>query len=153
MPVVPSNAVRVFFYGSFINSRVLENAGVEPRQLEVARLPGFDLRIEPLANLVRSERHAVYGVLCQVTHGELDALYHQDWVGTYLPEAVLVETLDGKKAPALCYFAPSPKVAPASDEYVDRIADAARDYGFPDWYLQRVDGFRSRVRQRADGET
>ncbi|MDE3195336.1 MAG: glycosyltransferase, partial [Acidobacteriota bacterium] len=36
---------------------------------------GFDIVIETLATLVRSDRHCVYGIACQVTHEELRGLY------------------------------------------------------------------------------
>ena len=46
----------VFFYGSYLNMNVLVEVNIAVLQWEVARLPGFDLRIAPRANLVRSER-------------------------------------------------------------------------------------------------
>src|SRR5262245_2360875 len=135
--------VRVFFYGSFINRAVLAEAGLVPERVEVARLWGFDIRIQPLANLVRSDQHCVYGVICQATHAELARLYSQAWVSTYLPEAVMVETEGGRLLPALCYIAPSPTPAPAAGDYIDRIAGPAREYGFPDWYIDRLESFRA----------
>ena len=44
--------VWTFFYGSFINLDVLKQAGYVPERFEVARLNGFDIHIQPLANLV-----------------------------------------------------------------------------------------------------
>jgi aminoglycoside 6'-N-acetyltransferase I len=131
-----------FFYGSFINLDVLKQAGYVPGRVEVARLHGFDIRIRPLANLVRSERHSVYGILATATHEQLRRLYAQGWVGTYLPEPVLVETRDGTWRPALCYIAPSSEDRPASDDYIDRIVGPARGHGFPDWYVARLESFR-----------
>jgi hypothetical protein len=136
--------VWVFFYGSFINRDVLKQAGYVPDRFEVARLNGFDIQIRPLANLVRSGRHCVYGIVAPATHEQLRRLYSQDWVGTYLPEAVLVETPDGTLRPALCFIAPSPEERPAADDYIDRIVGPARKYGFPDWYVARLESFRPR---------
>jgi hypothetical protein len=73
--------VWVFFYGSFINREVLARGGFVPDRIEVARLSGFDILVETLATLVRSDRHCVYGIVCQATHGELRGLYGQDWLG------------------------------------------------------------------------
>src|SRR6516162_7636289 len=53
----------------------------------------------------------------------------------HLPEAVLVETLDGMLKPALCYIAPSMEDRPATNEYIDRIVGPARRHGFPAWYV------------------
>ena len=135
--------VRVFFYGSFINRKVLAEVDMVPDRVEVGRLSGFDIRIQPLANLVRSDRHCVYGLVCESTHEDLGRLYGQDWVGTYLPEAVLVETSAGRLLPALCYIAPVGEPSQATSAYIERITVPAREYGFPRWYLQRLDSFRN----------
>jgi hypothetical protein len=79
--------VWTFFYGSFINLDVLQQGGFVPEQYEVAKLNGFDIRIQPLATLVRSDQHCVYGIVASGTHEQLRRLYSQDWVGVYLPRA------------------------------------------------------------------
>jgi hypothetical protein len=71
------HAVWTFFYGSFINRDVLKQAGYVPERVEVARLSGFDISIRPLANLVRSGQHCVFGILAQATHEQLRRLYSQ----------------------------------------------------------------------------
>ena len=139
---VTETSARVFFYGSFMSTAVLQQAGIEPRSVEVTRLSGFDIHIGPLANVVRSERHMVYGIVCDLTHSDLSRLYGQDWVGHYFPEAVLVETGAGALLPALCYVAPVRRTGPAAGDYVDRIVDAAREHGFPEWYVGRLESFR-----------
>jgi hypothetical protein len=137
--------VWTFFYGSYINFNVLKEVNLTPEQWAVARLHGFDIRIEPRANLVRSGQHSVYGIMATATHAELSRLYThaKDLLGeVYLPEAVLVETLDGRWQPAMCYICPDMEPRPAANDYIDRIAGPAREYGFPDWYIQRLESFR-----------
>ena len=136
--------VRVFFYGSYINFEVLTEVNLSPAKWEVARLPGFDISIKPRANLVRSDRALVYGIVAQATHAELTRLYThaQQILGEiYLPEAVLVETLDGKWMPAMTYICPAMEERPAEAAYVNRIAGPARRLGFPSWYVDRIEGF------------
>ena len=106
---MPEPTIWVFFYGSYINMDVLREVEYTPEKWEVASLAGFDICIRPRANLVRSDQHSVYGILATGTHAELGRLYvhAKDVLGeTYLPEAVLAETLDGKWNPALCYVCP-----------------------------------------------
>jgi hypothetical protein len=136
--------VWTFFYGSFINLEVLREVGLVPDAVEVAKLTGFDIRIQPLANLVRADERCVYGITATATHRELSRLYayaESALGGTYLPEAVLVETLDRRFRPALCYIAPAMEPRTADREYVDRIIEPAKEYGFPDWYLEHLAGF------------
>ena len=134
-----------FFYGSYINLHVLKEVGLVPERWEVARLSGFDIRIAPRANLVRSDEHCVYGIVATATQEELGRLYaHARSVlgEIYLPEAVLVETRDGAWRPALCYLAPAMEPRPAENDYIDRIAGPARELGFPDWYVRRIESHR-----------
>ena len=137
--------VWVFFYGSYMNFDVLKEVSFVPEQWEVARVNGFDIVIQPRANLVRSDRRCVYGILATATHAELDRLYaHAKGVlgETYLPEAVLTETLSGTWRPALCYIAPTMEASPAAKDYIERIVKAAREYNFPRWYIERLEGFQ-----------
>jgi hypothetical protein len=137
--------VWVFFYGSYMNFEVLREVDLAPAQWEVAVVSGFDIRIQPRANLVPSAEHRVYGIMATATHSELGRLYAhaKDVLGeTYLPQAVLAETTAGTIRPALCYIAPQMEPRPATADYVERIVKPARQFGFPDWYLQRLQRFR-----------
>src|SRR5260370_33527865 len=89
-----------------MNLDVLKQGGYVPERYEVAKLNGYDIRIRPLATLVRSDQHCVYGIVAFGTHEHLRRLYSQDWVGTYLPEPVLVESLNGKWRAGGCARSP-----------------------------------------------
>jgi hypothetical protein len=137
--------VWVFFYGSYMNFAVLREVGLVPEQWEAARLDGFDICIRPRANLVRFDRHCVYGIVATATHAELARLYAhaREVLGeVYLPEAVLVQTRAGLWRPALCYLCPEMTPRPADNAYVERIVAPARAFGFPDWYIARLESFR-----------
>ena len=87
----------------------------------------------------------VYGIVVKVTRTELARLYdHAKDVlgGTYHPEPVVVDTESGERRAALCYIAPSMEPRAANNEYIDRIVGPAREFGFPDWYIQRLESFR-----------
>jgi hypothetical protein len=137
--------VWTFFYGSFINLDVLKQVDYVPERYDVAKLSGFDIRIRPLANLVRSDKHSVYGIVATATHEELRRLYayaRDALGGAYLPEPVLVETSDGMWRPAFCYLATGMEPHPATTDYFDHIVGAARQHEFPDWYVARLEAFR-----------
>ena len=137
--------VWVFLYGSYMNFEVLREVNLVPPHCEVATLSGFDISIRPRANLLPSDQHRVYGIVTTATHSELQRLYGhaKDVLGeTYLPQAVLTEGLDGKLRPALCYIAPAMEPRPATRDYVDRIVAPATEFGFPRWYIERLESFR-----------
>ena len=133
-----------FFYGSYLNLDVLREVGIEPGAWETAHLRGFDIRIAPRANLVSTATGLVYGIVATLTHAELDRLYThaKDVLGeVYLPEAVLVHTQSDVDRPALCYISHHMIERPAEADYVERIVQPARQYGFPDWYIERLASF------------
>jgi hypothetical protein len=133
-----------FFYGSYMSLDVLAEVDIVPEAWEVARLDGYDLTIGPRANLVESELASVYGIIATASHEELERLYAhaRDVLGeVYWPHAVIVETASGATVPALCYITDTMKPGPAAADYVGRIAGPARAYGFPAWYVERIESF------------
>ena len=105
-----------------------------------ARLNGFELSIRPRVNLMRSDRSCVYGA-----NEDLARLYStlEELFGLkYFPEPVLAEAFDGTVRPVLCYIAPRMDDAPATIEYVDQLAEAARSVGLPEWCAEFVESFR-----------
>jgi cation transport regulator ChaC len=135
--------VWTFFYGSFMNPAVLAKADVHPTELRKARLDGWELTIAPRANLAPSKRGAVFGILAQLTHAELDKLYTKDWFGfgTYLPEAVVVTDANGRQVPAMCYVAWQAASGKPTEEYIERMVSIAHAYSFPDDYIRHIESF------------
>ena len=143
---MPEPKVWTFFYGSYMNFDVLNEVNLKLERWEVAKLSGFDIRIQPRADLLRSDQHCVYGIIATATHQKLERLYahaKNELGEIYLPEAMLVETRDGKWKPALCYICPDMESKPADNAYVERIAKPTREFGFPEWYIKRIESFLS----------
>lgn len=135
--------IAAFFYGSFIRRDVMALGGFHPDKVEVGKLNGYDIAFDPHANIFRSGQHAVCGVLVYPSHEELNKLYSRDGVGVFLPEAVIVETSDNRMLPAICYMPPGRKSDPADLAYVELIIKAAKEHGFPQWYLSRLEELRA----------
>jgi len=134
--------VWVFFYGSYINPKVLAEVNLELRDVQVASLGGFALTITPRANLVEETGACAYGIVATATHDELDRLYqHAEKVlgQLYRPRPVLVRSQDGQYRPALTYLCNDLSGELADGAYVDRILEPAREYGFPAWYIRHVE--------------
>ena len=141
-----SSKVWVFFYGSYMNFDVLKEVDLEPEEWEVARAPGFDIHIGPRANLIRSDEHIVWGINATATHAELSRLYGDHAKGvlgeTYLPEAILTYSPDGRFRAAMTYICPGMAPGPVESAYVERIAGPARKHRFPEPYIRRIESFR-----------
>lgn len=126
-----------FFYGGLINPQVMERVGMAPERQEVALLPGYELQISPLFNLVPNERQVAYGLLLYVTHREIEHVYGQ-LKAKYLPYPVLAQDLDDRTRPAICYIVPSMEPGQAEADYVNSLLKPAEALGFPDWYLALI---------------
>src|SRR5262245_55422919 len=90
--------VRIFFYGTFMNSRVLGEYGITPQELIPASVDGFTLTIRPRANLEPADSSSVYGTVATLAHVEVNLLYKDllDRYGlTYLPHRVQAHTSGG----------------------------------------------------------
>src|SRR5215210_8061446 len=100
--------VEVFFYGLFMDESLLREKGLNPAGRRPASVENFRLVIGERATLVPSAGGEAHGVLYSLTHGEVDALYTEDSVSAYRPEAVCAQLADGTIVPALCFNLPSP---------------------------------------------
>lgn len=135
-----NSSVWVFFYGGLINPRILDKVGMKPKRQEAATLSGFDIRISPYVNLVRSPGHTAFGLLMEVDRAELEHTYSQ-LKTKYLPEAVIVSDSAGHLRPALCYIVPDMPPGPAEVDHVEALATAGENLGFPQWYLAKIRSF------------
>jgi hypothetical protein len=62
--------VWTFFYGSYINLNVLKEVDLIPEQYEVARLPGFDIHIGPLAQNISGAKRVLIPKAGHLPHME-----------------------------------------------------------------------------------
>ncbi len=124
---------------------MLEKAGIAKRAFAPAMISGFELVVAPYANLVESGDGVVYGILANVTHKELEQLYgtHRKKLTDidYFPEAVLVQTRGGKIVAATVYIAAAESTGTPDKTYINLMKKAASDYGFPQWYQDRIAAF------------
>ena len=138
-----SKIVSVFFYGSFMRPEVLAKSAVHPAKFEVAKLNGYDIALDPHANIFPHPMTCVYGILIRASHAELDRLYGVKGVGVFLPEAVLVTVNDTHWVPALCFIPPSRNLQGPDTAYLERLIEAAHLRGLPQGYIARLERFRA----------
>ena len=131
--------VAVFFYGLFMDEALLREKGLQPEDCRVASVENFRLAIGARATLVPCAGATVHGVLYSLTRGEVDALYAEDSVSAYRPEAVAARLADGEIVPALCFNLP----APPSDgernaQYASKLRELAGRIGLPPDYVSSI---------------
>lgn len=137
-----SSKVWVFFYGTIMDPRVLREYGVTPDRVVSARLAGFRLSVRPRPNLVPAEDSCAFGSLMKVAREDLSRIYElleERFALRYLPEAVMVETLEGWLCPALCYVVPDMAAAPPDAEFVKQLAECVRTMQLPESYATYIE--------------
>jgi hypothetical protein len=134
-----SRRIEVFFYGLFMDADLSRKQGVNPANIRPASIPGFALRIGLRATLIRVPTAVAYGILMELTHGEVEQLYSDSTVRVYRPEAVLCELKDGSHVPALCFnLLEPPRAEEANSEYAAKLRALATRLGLPSDYIDRI---------------
>ena len=130
--------MKVFFYGLFMDERLLATKGIAPSGIRPGFVDGYGLRIGERATLVPRPGSRAYGVMMEIARDEIEQLYSEVSVADYLPEPVIVEVEDGKRLEATCYNLPGDKGTGANKEYAASLLELATRLGFPDSYLDQI---------------
>ena len=130
--------MRVFFYGLFMDERLLGTKDIRPTSTSVGFVDGYGLCIGERATLLRRPNDRAYGVVMDIAPNEATELYAEDSVADYLPEPVTVELVDGTQVEATCYNLPSAKIAGTNKDYAESLVKVAIRLGFPDSYIEQI---------------
>ena len=134
-----SRRIDVFFYGLFMDERLLLEKGVNPIDRRLAELENFQLVITRRASLVPAESQVVHGVVFSLTHDEIDSLYADPSVSMYRPEAVLARLSDGNSIPCLCFNLPRVNTTDQRNaDYAAKLRTLATRLNLPDSYVQTI---------------
>lgn len=142
---MPDKCSWVFFYGLYMDFEILHEHGLIVQQWEVAKLDGYVFRIGSWGYLEQSDSNCVYGVSVFAKQKEIAKLYSPETSTLpvdYFPEPVLVAGRDGRLRNALCYVATSEPKGAVNVNYINGMVKLAQHFGFPDWYVERLEGFR-----------
>ncbi len=131
--------VNVFFYGLFMDEALLRGKGLNPSDRRLASVENFRLVIGTRATLVPCAGATAHGVLFSLTRGELDALYSEESVSAYRPEAVTARPAGGGAVAALCFNLPAPPPpGERNPHYAARLRELARRIGLPRAYVSSM---------------
>ena len=130
--------VEVFFYGLFMDMRLLRERGLHPANPRHAWVDGFALRIGERATLVPASGR-VHGILATLPEAELTALYSDPSVAGYRAEMVTAHVDAATPVGASCYNLPADTaLGPANSRYATRLADLAHELDLPQEYVRRI---------------
>lgn len=130
--------MRVFFYGLFMDEKLLATRGIEPSEVNLGFVDGYGLRIGERATLVHRPDSRAYGAVMDIAASEAAELYADESVADYIPEPVIVELMDGTQVEATCYNLPIDAVTGVNRKYAKSLLDVATRLDFPDSYLDQI---------------
>ena len=130
--------MEVFFYGLFMDVRLLTVKGLRPENVRLAHLPNYALKIGNRASLVPQPGEKAYGLIISVHTETLESLYAEASVADYVPEAVEVQLENGETAPALCYNLPAESLSGTNTVYATALLELGTSIGLPASYLQKI---------------
>ncbi len=126
------NASDVFFYGLFMDEKVLRDNGVHPRAPRKAVVHGYRLKIGRRAMLVPRPDAKAFGMVFALTERETEALYGEPGLELYRPEPVTACFEDGTSGAVTTFNLRDPAAAgEPSPEYAARLRAVLERQGFP----------------------
>jgi hypothetical protein len=132
--------IAVFFYGLFMDVRILNSKGLDPKNVVPASVPGFALRNGERATLVADSGSKAYGLLMYLTHDEVRKLYSEESVRAYQPEAVMAVLADNSPVPALCFnLVTPPTPAEKNPGYAAKLRELAGRLRLPSDYVASIE--------------
>ena len=137
--------VDVFFYGLFMDRSVLGSKSITPSSATTGYVDGYRLRIGRRATLVPESGRRAHGVLMTLDRSDAAALYADETVSDYVAEPVSVVLPGGIVKPAICYNLPPDRLEGANPAYAESLLRLARGLGFPQHYLDQIEGEANRA--------
>ncbi len=136
---------RIFFYGLYMDSRLLEGMGFRPKSVGAARLINHSLEIGERATLVPDSGRVAYGYLLDLEDDEVSELYSRPEVLDYRAESVEATLLsDGSKHRALCYVLPESKLGGKRNTgYAEKLKMLVLRLGLPSEYANEIERNKS----------
>ena len=136
---------RVFFYGLYMDSSLLEDMGFRPNVVGIAKLPDYQIHIGDRATLIPTAGSDSYGVLMDLPGEAASALYSRPEVAGYRAEPVDVILLDdGTSQRSWCYILPQEKLGSGTNTgYANKLAALVAELGLPLTYAHDISRFGS----------
>ena len=122
----------VFFYGLFMDERVLRENGVQPRSSRKAVVHGYQLRIGRRAMLIPQASSKVFGMVHALTEREINSLYAAPGLEMYRPVTVVASFEDGSRSALKTFNVEETSAGDESNfEYVEKLRSVLERLGFP----------------------
>ena len=126
----------IFFYGLFMDERVLREKGVRPHASRKTVVKGYRLKIGDRAMLVPEPASQVFGMVHALTEHEINSLYAEPGLDMYRPETVVATFEDGSSSAVTTFnLQQAPTEGTFNAEYAMKLRSVLERLGFPITFL------------------
>lgn len=127
-----SDSIRdVFFYGLFMDERLLREKGVQPRASRKAVVYGHKLKVGRRAMLVPQSSSKAFGMVHTLTEREISSLYAEPGLNMYRPETVIATFEDGSRSELTTFNLQEASEEETNFAYVAKLRSVLERLGFP----------------------
>ena len=122
----------VFFYGLFMDERVLRERGLQPRASRKAVVYGRKLKIGRRAMLIAEPSSKAFGMVHTLTEREIQSLYAEPGLEMYRPETVVATFEDDSKSSLTTFNVQETAADEESNvEYIVKLRAVLERLGLP----------------------
>ena len=132
-----------FFYGLYMDRRLLASVGVETDSFCKAKVVGYRLDLHGVAKLLPAPGDEVWGMLIELPEDEFEALYSATATRMYRRGEIDVITEDGQTLRVCLYNAPAEAAGDIEQDYLEKLIQLAQLNDFPESYQQRLQAMRA----------
>jgi hypothetical protein len=133
--LMPDKLHDVFFYGLFMDERVLQEKGIHPRASRRAVVHGHQLKIGQRAMLLAQSSSQAFGMVHTLNEREISSLYDAPGLQVYRPETVVATFEDGSTSTVTTFNLPETFVDEEPNvEYAAKLRSVLELFGFPDTF-------------------
>ena len=128
--------IDVFFYGLYMDPKMLSEKGVQAVNPRVVSIRGMKLRIGNQATMLRKESSETNGIVYSLTHQDIKTLYKDAGLDNYVPEAFNAEATSGERYTVLSYvLLTPPEEAESNPDYRTKLLECMKDHHVPTGYV------------------
>ena len=144
----------VFFYGLFMDSKLLREQGYHPSGHQISKLEKYKLRLGERATLVMDQTEEVWGTVMSLPETELKSLYSAPSVADYRPIHIKCITEDSEEIAADVYILPKDyKLKPPKDAgYARQLYSICQKLSLPAYYLQNIEDIIAKIENKVGND-
>jgi len=130
-----TDIVEAFFYGFYMDPKLIESLGFEPVSVEKAVVSSYALDLFGSAKIVPRKNSVVWGNIIKLSTSDLKAMYSFESTKHYSPEIVQAKDIQGNSKYANCYNLPESGNEPFNFEYHQKLLTLLKELDFPAEYI------------------